>query len=349
MQSIQVYARFTLACLLLAGLVSCSPADEDAIGASGIVEVTQVAISSELGGIVKEVLVDEGQQVKLGQIIVRFDASILELQLNLAQTALTMAQASYDQAAAASELEIIAAQQALDDLQVNHDLALAQAELGVANARAAVREAQRRLDNLPASANEIDTAVVEAELALAEASLDAAERALEDLQDGPDPDLLALAEARLKTAEAALPLAEAQVASAQASLDLIQAQLDKTELKAPMDGIVLFRMVEPGEVAIPGAPLLMLASLDDLNITVYIAEDKYGRINLGDSVNVTADSFADEVFAALVTHIADQAEYTPRNVQTEEDRRTTVFAIQLSVDDPSGKLKPGMPVDVIFP
>ncbi len=98
----------------------------------------------------------------------------------------------------------------------------------------------------------------------------------------------------------------------------------------------------------PGAAALTIGQLEQLTVTVYIPEDRYGLIDLGDRAQVTADSFHGEAFAAVVTRIAEQAEYTPRNVQTEEDRRTTVFAVELSVDDPSGKLKPGMPVDVRF-
>lgn len=345
----QRHRLISLPLILLAGVVACTSGDGDGLSASGVVEVTQVAVASEVGGTVLEVFVEEGQEVEVGQTLVRLDAGLLELQLNQAQANLAMAEASYDQVAAASELEAIAAQQAIDDLHANHDLALAQAQQDAANARYAVREAERRLDNLPASINEIDKAVVEAELALAEAVLEITESDLEDLQDGPDPDLLALAEARLEAAEAALPLAEAQVEAAQAALDVIQAQVDKMEVKAPISGVVLLRTVEPGEVVLPSAPLLILASMEDLTVTVYIPEDQYGRIDLGDQAEVVADSFPDEVFSAQVTHIADQAEYTPRNVQTEEERRTTVFAIRLSVDDPSGKLKPGMPVDVDFP
>jgi multidrug resistance efflux pump len=93
---------------------------------------------------------------------------------------------------------------------------------------------------------------------------------------------------------------------------------------------------------------MVVGQLDTLTITVYIPEDRYGQINLGDHTQVTVDSFPNETFEGIVTRIADEAEYTPRNVQTEEERRNTVFAIELSVDDPNGKLKPGMPADVVF-
>ncbi len=125
-------------------------------------------------------------------------------------------------------------------------------------------------------------------------------------------------------------------------------QIDLLVVKSTGSGVVMTRSVEPGEVVQPGLAAMTIGQLDNLTITVYIPEDKYGQINLGDTATLAADSFPGEIFQATVTRIADRAEYTPRNVQTKEDRQTTVFAIELSVSDPDGKLKPGMPTDVVF-
>jgi multidrug resistance efflux pump len=115
-----------------------------------------------------------------------------------------------------------------------------------------------------------------------------------------------------------------------------------------VDGVVLTRSVQPGEVVQAGMTIMTVAKLDTLKITVYIPEDRYGEVKLGDSASLSVDSFPGETFNATVTRIADQAEYTPRNVQTKEERQTTVYAVELSVKNPDGKLKPGMPVDVTF-
>jgi multidrug resistance efflux pump len=93
---------------------------------------------------------------------------------------------------------------------------------------------------------------------------------------------------------------------------------------------------------------LILVQLDALSLTVYLPEDQYGKVSLGDQVPLRVDSFPDQVFTAEVVRIADQAEYTPRNVQTQEGRRTTVFGVELKVTDTAGVLKPGMPADVFF-
>jgi HlyD family secretion protein len=91
-----------------------------------------------------------------------------------------------------------------------------------------------------------------------------------------------------------------------------------------------------------------MANLNELTITVYVPEDRYGEIHLGQTVDVTVDSFPGETFTAAVSSIADQAEFTPRNVQTVSGRSATVYAVKLKVNDPTGKLKIGMPADVVF-
>ncbi len=117
-------------------------------------------------------------------------------------------------------------------------------------------------------------------------------------------------------------------------------------IRTPIAGTVLYRSVEPGEFAALGAPLVTVADLDHLTLTVYVPEDRYGQILLGESYPVTVDSFPSEIFTGTVSHIADRAEFTPRNVQTTDSRKTTVFAVKLDMAQSGGKLKPGMPADV---
>lgn len=156
------------------------------------------------------------------------------------------------------------------------------------------------------------------------------------------------AEVALIQAQAGVTASEKAVAQAQANLDLVALQREKLTVKAAVGGVVLVKTIEVGELVQPGITVLTIGKLDDLTITVYVPEEQYGTISLGDPADVQVDSYGGKVFTATVIRIADQAEYTPRNVQTEEDRRTTVFAIELSVSDPDGNLKPGMPADVTF-
>jgi HlyD family secretion protein len=156
------------------------------------------------------------------------------------------------------------------------------------------------------------------------------------------------AQTQVAQAQANVAQAEKALTQARAELTLLEIQIEKLTIYAPTAGVVTTRGVEPGEVVLAGAAAMTLDLLDELTITVYLHEDRYGEVRLGDHAVVTVDSFPKETFTAEVTRIADRAEYTPRNVQTEEGRRTTVFAVELAVQDPAGRLKPGMPADVRF-
>jgi len=118
------------------------------------------------------------------------------------------------------------------------------------------------------------------------------------------------------------------------------------QIRAPLDALVLERAIEPGEVAAPGSTLLTIANLNTVTLTVYVPEDRYGQIYLGQTYPVSVDSFPGVVYEGTVTHIAGQAEFTPRNVQTIEGRKATVYAIRLTIPNPNQDLKPGMPADV---
>jgi HlyD family secretion protein len=409
------------------------------IEASGTIEATEINLASEVGGKVSEVIAQEGQAISAGQVLVKFDDSLLLAQLAQARAGLSQVQANYDLIAAglteeqrqvaiaAAQLELLTAEQALQDLNdaaalkaagALHDIALAEQAIDRAtqrqdnlataaeqadidSARASVvlakdlldkaREdyepyankpednvpravflsrlsaaqnnydaAVSRLNNMLGVADAIDVHLADSELAIAQSQLADAERRYELVKNGPDPHDIAIAEARLQTAEAnlaaaqagpsqeQLALAQAQVEAAQAAVKVLETQLGRSTIHAPSDGIVLERLIEPGEIALASTPLLSIARLDNLTITVYVPEDRYGDITLGQKAQVSVDSFPKQVFEGRVIHFADQAEYTPRNVQTQEGRRTTVFAVKLAVENTDGKLKPGMPADVNF-
>lgn len=177
---------------------------------------------------------------------------------------------------------------------------------------------------------------------------DAAQARLSTLKTGFYSPAVLTAQYGLEQAKAAVEQAHTAVTQAQANLELLETQIAKLTVYAPADGTLLTRNVEPGEFVQPGAIALTLADLSDLTITVYVPEDRYGQIRLGQQAQVTVDSFPGASFQAVVSHIADQAEFTPRNVQTVEGRSSTVYAIELKVMDSDGRLKIGMPADVTF-
>lgn len=201
--------------------------------------------------------------------------------------------------------------------------------------------AQKDFNALTNTEVEDDVQYARGQVVVAQQRYDAAYSRLLSLQTGTQSPAVT-------SAKNALDQARAAIEQTQANLDFVDTQIAKLDVFAVMDGVILSRNVEPGEFVQPGAVTLTMADLTDLTITVYVPEDRYGQISLGQTAEVRVDSFPDLTFTATVVHIADQAEFTPRNVQTVEGRSSTFYAIKLKVNDPDGKLKIGMPADVEF-
>jgi multidrug resistance efflux pump len=209
-------------------------------------------------------------------------------------------------------------------------------------------DAQVAYNKLLTSASAERVLKARAALAVANEREQVAQERVSALQTGDQSPQVAAAAAVLEQAKNAAQQAQDAVGQAQANVGLLDAQLAKLEVKAPMDGVILTRNIEPGEYVAPGGAALTMGDLGNLTITVYVPEDRYGQIHLGQQARVSVDSFAGQEFEGQVSNISDQAEFTPRNVQTVEGRSSTVYAIKLTVTDPQGKLKPGMPADVTF-
>jgi len=254
-----------------------------------------------------------------------------EKRLLEARSAFMVAQSVLDQAKAAGDADLEdAAQTAFDDAQEELD------------------NAQTQYDDLFNTEGAADVLKARAERAVAEARYRTASLNLLAWQTGERaPEVVAAAKV-VDQAQAGVEQAQSAVTQAEAQLAELDLQMQKLTISSPKTGVVLSRSVEPGEIARSGAVVFTIGDLSDLSVIVYIPENHYGQIALGDTAQLTVDSFPDKTFTATVTHIADQAEYTPRNVQTKEERQTTVYAVKLAVDNPDDELKPGMPADVSF-
>ncbi len=358
----------------------------DNLFASGTIEVEQIMIASELGGRVVEVLVDEGDRVAAGDVLLKLDSAAMQAQHQAARAAVAQAQAALDGTRAQLALaqsgarpeelalaasSVAAAEAGLRAAAAQRDaaagqLAAARAQLQAAEAQLAAAEAQLETAEVAGVAAAVEMAEAnvemaqtgveaaaalvsvaaagldgaEAGVAAAEAQLQQAELGRAIAEAGARPEELALLEANVRQTQAA-------VAGAQSALQASAIQLDRVTLTAPRDGVVVQRLVHAGELGLPGSPLLALADLSQLTLTVYVPEAELGRVALGQAVAVTVDAY-DEVFAGRVTQIASQAEFTPRNVQTQEERVHMVFAVKITLDNAAGRLKPGMPADAQF-
>jgi HlyD family secretion protein len=137
----------------------------------------------------------------------------------------------------------------------------------------------------------------------------------------------------------------AQVAQAEAALDTLVSQREKFTVTSPIDGVMLGLSIHAGELAAPGATMLTLGDLDKVKLIVYVSEDRLGQIAIGQTVSVRVDSFPERTFTGTIVAIADEAEFTPRNVQTQAERVNMVFAVDIEIPNPDHALKPGMPAD----
>jgi multidrug resistance efflux pump len=254
------------------------------------------------------------------------------------------------------QVAYLVAQDVLERAQVQNDEKLEDYAQSVFDtAEAELESAQLAYDQILSDQSAEDVLEARARVSVAQERYNTAIDYRDSLLTGEESLQVEAAIASLNQAETQLEQVDVQIAQtetaitqAEAELNLIDVQMEKLVVYAAVDALVMSRRVEPGEVVQPGASLMTLGQLEDLSITVYIPEDRYGQVSVGDEAIVTVDSFPDEIFTGVVNRIADEAEFTPRNVQTPEGRRTTVFGIKLTVNDPDEKLKPGMPADVEF-
>ena len=264
------------------------------------------------------------------------DSQIVEVQtqvrlaaqgVELAEAELQAAQLTRDQTREdtperrSADYQVVAAQEALEA------------------ARADETTAQRALNTLWAIRQEplgliAQAHVAEGEFRAAEAEVAVAEARLADIRDGPLPEDIAMD----RTA----------VSKAQAEVDLLNLRIARSTLKSPVDGTVMVRVLDVGELAGPAVTICTVADLSEVRLDVYVALNRLGEVHLDQEVEVSVDSFPDRTFKGHVVRIDNEPEYTPRNVATKEERLNTFYAVEIRLWNPEGLLKPGMPADARF-
>ena len=297
----------------------------DTLGGSGTIEADDVVIAPEMSGRIAALPFDEGQDVQPGDTLVELDDALLKAQLAQAAAGVQFAKANLALLTAGPrEEEVTQAEAAVAQARAVHD--------GATKANAAALLAQSA-GNPAAGQASLQASVdsTKTQVAVSRAQLDQAEARLAGVRAGARPEQVQAAEAQLAQAEAA----HAQV----------EVQMNKSVIRAPIGGVVLSRAVNPGEFAAVGSPLLAIGALDTVTLTIYVAETEIGRITPGQRVNVTVDSFSGRTFDGTISSIAQNAQFTPRNVQTKDERATTVFAVRIGLPNADHALKPGVPAD----
>ena len=296
--------------------------DSNSLQLPGVVEIQEVRLGSKIGGRVAEVLVREGEIAKPGQILVRFDAPELRAQKKQQEGRLAAAEAALLRAKNGSRPEEI--RQAKSDLESN-EADLKQAEEDIVRVERLFK----------------DGTLTRADYEIARANRDrfkgrvASARAhFEMIQIGSRPEDIALA--------------EANVIEAEGKLSEINANLEEANVVAPERAVVEVVAVRQGDLVSPNTPVIRVLRAADLWVRVYVPETQLGKVRLGQKVTATMDAYPGRQFSGEVFQIANESEYTPRNVQSLEERRYQVFGVKVRVDDAEGIFKAGMAAKIVF-
>jgi HlyD family secretion protein len=335
-------AIFALTALLVGLLVwrlrGLDAAAEAPSGGTATVEGVETVVGARASGRVLEVLVREGDRVTAGQPLVRIDCRDAEAMLALADAHAHAVEA---------QVEVHAAQ--LGSAADSAAVARAQAAAVRAQAKVlAVDQAQTARDRARAEKLASGGAIPEAELERTVARLEGVQRQLAVVGANSTAAELAskASSTGVKVVEANLEVARAQLAASRIEIDRARLAVAECTIVAPSDGLVTARLVEPGVVVVPGARVIVTVSTDPARLTFYLPNRELSRAAIGAPATVRVDAYPERSFAGVVRRIADEAEFTPRNVQTREDRDRLVYAVEVEVPNGDGALRPGMPAEV---
>jgi HlyD family secretion protein len=341
----------------------------------GTVETQEVRLSSRVGGRVSKVLVRESQMVEPGQPIVELEMPELDAQRDhliaqkeAAEAVLTkLENGARKEEIEAARAAVNAAQARVDRMRKGYreeEIARAASEVeswqaDLENARLVLARERTLLDKGATTMQAYDAAV--ANYNRLQAQVNAAAANLRMMQAGYRPEEVRETEAELARLQADVDLLLAgtrpeEIAKAKADIEGLTAQIAELDVKraertvvAPERAIVEIISVRPGDIVAANQPVARVLRAGDMWVKAYISEVDLGRIKLGQKVEVTIDTFPTKRFQGEVTHIASTSEFTPRNIQTIDERRHQVFGFKVRVDDPQGIFKSGMAADVHLP
>jgi HlyD family secretion protein len=380
-----VLVLLIIACLVVYFVLIRKGVRDGEIMTSGHIEVTEVDMSFRLQGHVARLWVDEGARVKKGDVLAELDQEpirerrdqaiaavrefeakvaslslstnirqdVLDAEVKKAQAAVSAADARYQSLKTGSREEEIA------EVAATRDKARTEWE----NRMADFKRIKDLYEGKIVSASQYDNALTGAEAS--RAAYLAAEERYKLVKAGPRKEAVMEGKANLAGSGAALSAAEAgsrevekmkldlralhsQLDQARAALAIAEDDLRKSTLYAPFNAFVTVKDTEEKEFVQPGTPVVTIADLDEVWVKTYVPETQLGRVRLGQEADVLSDTFLGKVYRGKVTFISPEAEFTPKNVQTREERVKLVYRIKVTLANPNQELKAGMPVDVII-
>jgi HlyD family secretion protein len=305
--------------LLALIFISCNGNNHDRIDASGNIEATNIVVSSQVSGKVIQILKDEGNHVTKGDTVIIIDPETYKLKLDEALASKDVAQSQYKllKEGARSE-DIKQAEDNLRQAQISFNLA---------------EQDKERMDNLFKSQTitkkQHDDATANYEITLAR--LNSAKENLDKMKNLARPEELKQAEANLNRSIA--------------NVNILQKNLNDCYVLSPSSGFITKKFVEIGETAGMMSSLFQVADLNSVELAIYVSETELGKVKLGQKAEINVDTYPDKSFEGTVIYISPQAEFTPKNIQTKDERTKLVFQVKIKIDNPEFELKDGMPAD----
>jgi len=310
-------------------------------GGSGIIEGLEVDVVARIPARITEIAVDEGEPVNAGQVLVRLDCREQEALLRAANAKREAAEST----AKAAQAQVGAALGAADAAKAQVGAAGAQRKALETSEGVAARQLAR-LEKLKGEggATDMDLDKVGGQRQALEEQI----RAL-DAQQAAARGQAKAARGQAEAARAQAEAAVVAITAAEADVARAQTLVEECTLKAPIDGYVLTRAFEPQEVVLPGSKVLALVKTDPVETAFYIPNAELAEARVGRKVAFVADAWPEVAFEGEITAVSQEAEFTPRNVQTRQDRDRLVYRVEVRAKNPEGKLRPGMPVQISIP
>ncbi|MFC2135925.1 HlyD family secretion protein [Bacteroidota bacterium] len=311
-----------IALLSIILIPGCGNNGDEIIEESGTIEATNIIVSSKVAGSIDKILLDEGALADEGDTILIIDHELYDIQLKQASAGRDFAKAQLDLLVKGSRKE--------DVKQAEEMLKLAEANFKLA------KENKERFDNLYESQSitkkqydEVSTG-----FEVAQAQYNAAKENFAKIKNIARPEELVQARAKLEQSEAAV--------------ELIQKSINDCYVTAPMAGHIVKNFVEVGESVSPLSSLFKISDLSTVELRVYVSEENLGMVKLGQRAEISTDSYRDKSYEGKVVYISPEAEFTPKNIQTKDERTKLVFAVKIEIPNENFELKAGMPADAVI-
>jgi HlyD family secretion protein len=305
---------------LLYLLGGCGNGEENnSIKASGTIESVNVTVSSKTAGQLKQLYFNEGDRVKKGDLLVEIDHDMLDIQLRQAEAGVDLANA---------QLQLLKSGARREDIKQSEEL-LKQAKINLDLAKLDRDRAEELYKQDAATKKLYDDAKARYELTAAQ--YNSAKENLSKVRTIIRPEEIESAQANLKRSISAV--------------DLLKKSIEDCKVYSPVDGFVSKKFVEAGENVAPSSSLLRISNLETVNLVIYIPETELSKVKLGQNAEITIDAFKDKSYTGKIIFISPEAEFTPKNIQTPEERTKLVFAVKIEIPNPQFELKPGLPAD----